>query len=103
MLETYNDQLRINALSIEPIAKYVDKNIKSLKLSLPQQQVATVQTLFKELLESSSDAEAKNIKLYIQSDHSDIVLTAEKMPLDAYLLGAQSNKLRENSVHLTLL
>lgn len=102
-IDAYNDQLRINALSIEPIAKYVDKNIKSLKLSLPQQQVATVQTLLKELLESSSDAEAKNIKLYIQSDHSDIVLTAEKMPLDAYLLGAQSNKLRENSVHLTLL
>ncbi|WP_440993873.1 DNA polymerase III subunit alpha [Cysteiniphilum litorale] len=99
-IDAYNDQLRINALSIEPIAKYVDKNIKSLKLSFSQQQIATVQTLLTELVASSNDAELKSVELYIQSDDYDVTLSAQKMLLDAYLLGAQAKVLRGNNIHL---
>ena len=101
-IDAYNDQLRINALSIEPIAKYVDKNIKSFKLSLPQQQVAKVHDLLKALVETSNEAELKNIELYIQSNDYDVTLSAQDVSLDAYLLGVEIKSLRENNIHLTL-
>lgn len=101
-IDTYNDKLRINALLIEPIAKYVDKNIKSLKLSLAETKVKELNMLLKELIEKSSAAKLKNVELHIQSGGYDVTFIAERVMLDAYLLGTQSKILAQKNVHLVL-
>ncbi|WP_116963172.1 DNA polymerase III subunit alpha [Fastidiosibacter lacustris] len=103
-IDGYNDQLRINALDIQPIEQYVDLTINTLNFNLPIDKLKVLYDIL--LLASNGKGESnlatKKVKLTITGSDYQLMTMVDKLAISAYALTGKINMLSQHQIELTL-
>jgi DNA polymerase-3 subunit alpha len=101
-IDAYNDQLKINALSVQTIEQYVESGVKSFGLSLEEKELGYLQQFIKNTIDENKALSSKKVQLLVDGDDYRVALSAENLAINVHALAAQSEKFAQHGISLRL-
>ncbi len=101
-IDAYNDQLKINALSVQTIEQYVESGVKSFGLSLEEKELGYLQQFIKNTIDENKALSSKKVQLLVDGGDYRIALSAENLAINVHALAVQSEKFAQHGISLRL-